>query len=405
MTIKEDPLHVVPVFNDTGNPQDNALVNSDNPLPTSSFNNGYECTNNTTTTPLGIDGVYTGEWEDVLNYNCIIIGIKTDQDSATDGLKIEWSADGITVDDDDTFTISANRGKVFTFSPARRYMRIVYTNDGVAQTLFRLQTVLKKGGFKPSSHRIQDSIVAEDDAELVKAVLTGENPAGTFVNFQSTTKGNFKTSIEEFESDVSTNSNSQLNTSPYPVDEFGNYAHILGDNIFKGSLITIPIEHHEIHCGDSYETSHIADLGNGDVLDVLIIVPNEGLSETHPGDAQDTKQYHFKGTVSTELETTIEFFEGVSVSANGNALNVFCRNRNFTVGDTIDIYESPTVTSTGTRLVVAKLGSAKSYGGTLGRQDEFILKDNTSYILRITNNVTTSNWVSVNLDYYVHPGV
>lgn len=239
----------------------------------------------------------------------------------------------------------------------------------------------------------------------VSAQIQGLRADGTIGTVNVTNGNNLKCSIEEFENEVSTNENKQLNTSPYPVDEFGNYAHILGDNIFKGALITIPVEHHEIHCGDSYEMSHIDDLANGGVLDILIVVPNEGLSETHPGDSQDTKQYHFKGNVSTEAEATVEFFEDVTVSANGNALDVFCRNRNFDLTDTLDMYEGPTVTSTGTRLVVAKTGSVRSSGGNVGRSDEFILKDNTLYLLRITNNVTTTEWVSVNLDYYVHPGV
>jgi len=239
----------------------------------------------------------------------------------------------------------------------------------------------------------------------VVARLQAKKPDDTITDINATAGGNLKTSLEELESGISDDSNAALKVSPYAIDEYNTIARLLCDNMSKGVLIPIPPEHHEIHCGDSYEMSYITDLGNGGVLDILIVVPNEELSETNPGDSQSTKQYHLKGIVSTEAEATIEFFEDTEVSANGTAIDVYCRNRNYSSGDEIDIYHTPTVTTTGTRLVIAKSGSGRSVGGTLGRSDEFILKDNTNYLLRISNNVTTNEWVSVSLDYYVHPGV
>ena len=153
---------------------------------------GHICEDNSTETALGIDEVFTGEWQDTLDYNTITIGVNADVDSAIDGLIIEWSHDGSTVNDDDKFTILANRGKVFTFSPARRYFRVQYTNGSVAQTEFNIQSQLKRGGFKPSSHRINDSIVAQDDAELVKAVLTGEGDDSVFRNCPTDLEGKQK---------------------------------------------------------------------------------------------------------------------------------------------------------------------------------------------------------------------
>jgi len=248
-------------------------------------------------------------------------------------------------------------------------------------------------------------------SDLTKpTIAAGQNvPNGSRWREVDTSKEYFFNSLDdtwyECIGQVSISDGTNLKVSPYAIDEYENVSRLLSDNIFKGSLVTIPPEHHEIHCGDSYEMSHITDLGNGGVLDILVVVPNEGLIETHPGDAQDTKQYHFKGTVVCESESTIEFFEDVTVSNNGTALNVFCRNRNFSAGDEIDMYHTPTVTSTGTRLVVAKVGSGRGFGGTVGRSDEFILKDNSLYLLRITNDTTSVSWVSVNVDYYVHPGV
>jgi len=176
---------------------------------------GHVCLDNSSTDNLNPGAAFTGNWQDTLDYGTVTIGIIADQDSAVDGLVIQWSADGIDVSQDDVFTITANNGKVFTFGAANRYVKVIYTNGGVIQTSFNLQTILRRVAIKNSSHRINDSIVAEDDAELIKAVLTGENPGGTFVNFQSTTAGNFKISLEEFENAISTNSNTQLRTTLY----------------------------------------------------------------------------------------------------------------------------------------------------------------------------------------------
>jgi len=358
--------------------------------------------NNSTTGVLGADAVFTGSATNLLPYAGVSILIGSD---VAGSLSVEFGPDGEDWHSGETFSISPGTDKFFTPPAQSAFYRLVYTNGPDAQTSFYIHSVLKKQAIKWSSHNIDMPIVDEDDAELVKAVITGKKTNGVYDNVNLTNGANMKISLEELETGISDDSNSALKVSPYAIDEYANIARLLGDNIFKGSLVTIPPEHHEIHCGDSYEMSYITDLGNGGVLDILIIVPNEGLSEVHPGDSQDTKQYHFKGTVSTESEATVEFFESVTVSANGTALDVFCRNRNFSSGDEIDMYHTPTVTTTGTRLVVSKTGSGRSSGGMVGRADEFILKDNTLYLLRITNNVVTNEWVSVNLDYYVHPGV
>lgn len=152
--------------------------------------NGHVCQENSSSTPLLADGIFEGSWQDTLGYGVIIIGIKTDQDSVTDGLEILWSADGVLEDDSDVFTVDANAGRVFTFGSARRYVKVRYTNSSSDQTLFRLQTLLKRVYSKASSHRISDSIVSDDDAELIKSVLSGEDQDGSFQNVKTTRDGN-----------------------------------------------------------------------------------------------------------------------------------------------------------------------------------------------------------------------
>jgi hypothetical protein len=143
-------------------------------------------TDNSTATPLGISGVFTGTAEEVSEYGTISVGVFADVASATDGLSIQFSTDGTNWDHIDTFTIPSSTGKIFTVGPSARYYRVVYTNGTTAQASFRLQSVFKLSAPKPSSHRIQDSISTNDDAELVKAILSGEDiTTGDFVNIEA----------------------------------------------------------------------------------------------------------------------------------------------------------------------------------------------------------------------------
>lgn len=201
-------------------------VSDANPLPVTVSSAGTPAQlsvvddGNSTIIPLGINGVFTGVWKELTSYINVSVAISTDKSSATNGLVVQWSQDGITVDDTDVFTIQNGATKQFTFGAAHKYLRINYTNDGVAQTVFRLQTILHTSAPKPSSHRLQDSINDQDDVELNKSIIAGRNPSGTYVNFQATSAGNFKTSLEELESGISVNNKKQLKVTPY--DSSGN---------------------------------------------------------------------------------------------------------------------------------------------------------------------------------------
>jgi hypothetical protein len=152
---------------------------------------GYISETNTSVAPLGIGGVFTGDQVDTINYGMILIATYADEDSATDGLSIQFRSTGSgTWRESDTFSLGAGQEKIFTVQTVRRFMRIVYTNGGIAQTEFDLQTTLKPVYVKPSSHRVADIINGQDDAELVKANLTGKDQNGLYQNVRATEVGN-----------------------------------------------------------------------------------------------------------------------------------------------------------------------------------------------------------------------
>lgn len=154
-------------------------------------------TANSSTTPLAGGATFIGTAMNTLNYSLITISVFADQDSAADGLSVEWSSDGTNWDNFDRFDISASVGKIFSFGPPAKFARVVYTNGGTIQGAFRLETILRIDNQPSSSHRIADSIVGQDDAELGKVVITGLAPDTTFKNILSTNAGALKISIED----------------------------------------------------------------------------------------------------------------------------------------------------------------------------------------------------------------
>ena len=179
----------------TGTSANVISVNGSNGLVTIEPN--HISTDNSTATPLGISGVFTGTSEDITNYAVMFVNVYSNVASATDGLCIQFSTDGTNWDISECYTIAADTYKTFSIQCATKYFRISYTNGGVGQTSFRLQTKLCTKNALDSSHRIADAISDQDDATLTKAVLTAQQPDTTFVNVGATPSGNLKVTDAE----------------------------------------------------------------------------------------------------------------------------------------------------------------------------------------------------------------
>lgn len=71
---------------------------------------------NSTATPLGAGIAFTGPWEDVLQYADVRLSVFSNVASATDGLQLQYSSDGVNTDSADAFTTTAGVGKLISFS-------------------------------------------------------------------------------------------------------------------------------------------------------------------------------------------------------------------------------------------------------------------------------------------------
>lgn len=350
---------------------------------------------NSSSTPLLADATFEGTAVDTLDYALIFITVFSDVASATDGLQLQISSDNITWREGDCFNIPAGVEKTFSFQPNKQYVRIFYVNGDEDQAIFDLQTIFKKTNSKPSSHRIQDSIIDDDDATLQKSVLTGKNPAGTFVNFQATTAGNFKISLEELENVVSVNNNSQLRTTSFHSD--GTPGQLLtgvdyvvgksGIDAVTETQISIEYEHHEIHAGNHYGVCDYLSYTNGQVVDWTVIVPDTG-ELAH-------MLFNIEGTGAISLN----IYEVAVPDAVGSVVTPINNNRNSDNTSSLIVRNGDTFTGIGNKIFGARTGANKEVG-IIARTSELILKSDTTYLFRITNETSLANVVSWCAEWY-----
>ena len=158
------------------------------------------------------------------------------------------------------------------------------------------------------------------------------------------------------------------------------------------ALNTITYEHHEIHAGSSFTANYTVELGNGAVIDILVVTPNT------------TKWAHMVYSLICELETDFKFYEGPTTTNDGTGLTEFNRDRNSSTAATTVVSHTPTIAggAEGTLIRQKHFGSGKADGAEGHDVHEFILKQNTKYLFRITNGTASNNWISFILNWYEH---
>lgn len=113
---------------------------------------------NSTTTLLTAGSTFTGEWEDVSQYDSVVVAAKTDQDGT---YTVQFSPDGVNVDSTLTrYYRTANINPPHRFTVTRDYVRITFENISASdQTYLRLQTTF---GEKTELNAPLDSVLPQD---------------------------------------------------------------------------------------------------------------------------------------------------------------------------------------------------------------------------------------------------
>jgi hypothetical protein len=135
-------------------------------------------TANSSTTPLGVGGVFTGTAELTDTYASISVFVFTNVASAANGLSIQFSQDATNWDFISTTTVAANSGIAVVLAPVGRYIRIVYTNGGSAQATFRLQTKFHSVALSPIALPLSTSLAADIPTIVTHGVIAGVTTGG-----------------------------------------------------------------------------------------------------------------------------------------------------------------------------------------------------------------------------------
>ena len=115
-----------------------------------------------------------------------------------------------------------------------------------------------------------------------------------------------------------------------------------------------------------------------------------GASALFLGKVNGTNVHFYDLDVMVSTGTfTIELYEAPTVSANGTIQTAINLNRNSTNTSHLDIYATPTVSANGTLLRATKIfesGTAGKNSGSALVKDKWLLKTNTDYLVKITND-------------------
>lgn len=99
---------------------------------------------NSSTTPLGAGGVFTGTATEIIDAAVIFIDVFSDVASATNGLCVYQSSNGIDWDHAEPYTVKAGKARSIPISPRSQWYKIIYTNGVIAQNTFRLNPIIKE---------------------------------------------------------------------------------------------------------------------------------------------------------------------------------------------------------------------------------------------------------------------
>jgi len=153
------------------------------------------------------------------------------------------------------------------------------------------------------------------------------------------------------------------------------------------ALETIEIEHFEVHRGDAYTIARFTSVAAGAFYDWEFTTPNTA------------KWLHMFFDIEVEAESEISVYEDADLGVGG-VDGAYNRNRNSAnvTGATIKI--NPAINALGTLLWSWKLGSGKKFGGESRERNEFVMKQDTTYLFRVKNTSASPGWVSVQFHWY-----
>lgn len=153
-----------------------------------------------------------------------------------------------------------------------------------------------------------------------------------------------------------------------------NYPFTDTKDLSTNTVVTIDNTHHEIHDGMHYTFCDLNTIALASSKYYRIVTPNT------------SKRIHFSFTVVADGAIEAYLFESPTVTVDGTDVTSLIKNneRNSTNVTSITLFEDPTITADGTPLLITILGSGGKTGGDSRSENEFVLKQNTVYAVKVT---------------------
>ncbi len=162
-----------------GDTDDTLIGNVGDSLKVTAKVNSKVSTDNSSSANLAASATFTGTWEDVTNYSDINVMTYITQNAT---LLIEFSTDGSTVHRALSYVIPASAGTPHKAARIAKYVRVKLTNNGASTATVALQTILSEQSKSHLTTNLSSTINDYSDAELVRAVLVGEDASGNYEN-------------------------------------------------------------------------------------------------------------------------------------------------------------------------------------------------------------------------------
>ena len=160
-------------------------------------------------------------------------------------------------------------------------------------------------------------------------------------------------------------------------------------------LVTLGQGHNESHSGNAYFAVYSVEANNTDLIEVRMQTP-------------DTKKWaHMSITIDVALAGTAQLWKGTTKThVTGNAMNKINRNHNSSNTSGLTICHTPGGSESASSVLTRYIGAASTSGrsdtgGTGGSRGEFILAQNTAYLIRVTSRAN-ANALTILLDWYEH---
>lgn len=156
-----------------------------------------------------------------------------------------------------------------------------------------------------------------------------------------------------------------------------------------GATVSIPLLHERIHSGKtfvaSFKTPDADPLADNGTLEFLIITGDIPL------------YFSFQSAGNDDVETA--FFENTTVSNNGTMLSVVGLNRKRSLAPSAAVWRDPTITADGDQL--SNLFTSWAIEEPIARDDiNWVLKENTNYLVRVINRAGAVQPVSLVIQWY-----